>query len=900
MAPWLSGVELWAGLLVTVVGATQLLGDVASERLSYPGALTGRYAPRQNLPDWLRAPRWYTQDAPRWGQGETGQLVNELADHNANVFRLGMMWGGRAHYPSQVAPRSPSLKEGVDPLAEALATAKERGAHILTYLNPNAVYEGHPLYDEIAIRNEQGQIWDVKAYGIDKTRYACPNHPKFAAFYRSVLRELFIRYNPDGIYVDGLSPHVCYCEHCRRKFREDTGRELPAGLTRLGPLGVLWEMTSDWDVLGDPASPDDVLFSRWLMKCLTDLTRTFTEAVREVKPLAVTTYHSWPKPDNLKYYDATLNEIYASRPWHFTLWKRAEFSNWGDVFEVPSLVNIYLRQTPWEQEKRREITSETEARHLYWQTMAQGAFPNSWGWPGMTKPFEVLRDHADCFDFPTTFPVKFLAFPRAMFTDARHAKIGSAVLLPLTAGEGRRLRLLEREPNGRLDLLCLRTEGKSPTDEEYQAGNLPPNVIYLRARDYDPNTSLLQAGQARWGQQDDPAALSGAYLTSLGHGRGTPQTHLDYALPPLKSDGPWALWARVVFPDVGSDSFYWQLSNDDGQSWAPGQPSDDAALGWEQPQQYAWVKARAPQGTRTVPTDRFLSPYVGMYAGLLHARLPVKELHPNHLTQASLKGFRVLVLANEVCLSEEQCEVIRRLVRGGMGLIATGETSLYYPTGKRRQDFGLADVFGCSATGQSLPIAEGRQIVRSADHPVAAALPEAGVPDHEEHLIVRPTQAQTVAVVQTGEAKAPALLVREFGKGRVVYLPGRLDSSYSNWADAAFPKLMAAAVDWVCHGEVPVRVGGEGLVGVTLFEQPQRNRWLVHLVNFSADWSASYDELKPMANVGLTVRPPQGKQVRSARAVLAGQDLPLRTSGGVVSVTLPRLEEYEIVAVTFR
>ena len=885
------------GLLLAVSLA---LGQEASPRLSYPHALTGRYAPRQDLPDWLRAPRWYTRDAPRWGQGETGKLVHELADHNANVFRLGMVWGARSHYPSQVAPHAPQLEAGVNPLAEALAAAGERGVHILTYINPNAIYEGHPLYDEICLRNEEGEIWDVRAYGRESTRYTCINNPAFAEFYRRVLRELFTDYDPDGFYIDGLTPHVCYCEHCRRKFEQDTGQEIPAGMTALGSFCVMWEMTSDWDVVGDPANPDHVLYSRWLMKCLTDITRVFTETARELKPSAVTAYHSWPKPDNMQYYDATLNEIYASRPWHFTLWKRAEFANWGDVFEVPSLVNIYLRQRPWDQEKRRQVTTETEARHMYWQTMAQGAFPNSWGWPGMTRPFEVLRDHADCFDLPATFPVKFVALPRAMFQDARHRAIASSVLVPLTAGEGRRLRILEREPNGRIDLLCLRADGKAPTDDEFRGGRPPPGVVYINPHEYDRAASVTQAGEARWEAHEDAAALSGRYLTSLGHGRGVPETHLDYALPRLEADGPWALWARVIFPHVGADSFHWQVSNDGGRTWLPPEPRDDCALGWEQPQQYGWVKARVALGTRNVPTDRFLSPYCGMYAGLLHARLPVKQLHPNHINEASLRGFRVLVLANEVCLSDAQCELVARLVREGMGLIATGETSLYDLEGKRRADFGLADAFGCSIAGTILDVAEGRAIVATADHPVAAVLPAEGLPDREEHLVVRPTDARVVAALKgaADAAAAPAILVREYGQGRVVYLPGRADSSYSSWADRAFPKLMAAAVEWVARGELPVRVEAEGLVGVTLFEQPERGRWLVHLLNFNADWVESYAELAPVADLRLTITPPAGQAVRSARAVLTDQDLPLGAGDGGVSCSLPRLDEYEIIALS--
>ncbi len=890
---------LFLGSLLTI-GSDAGLPQLASPRMSYPEALSGRFAPRQDLPEWMRVPRWYTRDAPRWGKGETAALVHELADHNANVFRLGMMWGARSHYPSQVAPHSPSLQEGVDPLAEALAAAKERGVHVLTYVNPNAINEGHPLYDELCLRGEDGAIWDVRAYGREGTRYACINHPAFIRLYTDVLKEIFTRYGPDGLYVDGLTPHVCYCEHCRAKFRADAGRDLPEGLTQLGPLTVLWEMTSDWDVVGNPQNPDHVLYSQWLMKCLTDATRAFTETVKGIKPSAVTVYHSWPKPDILPYYDGTLNEIYAERPWHFSLWKRAEFANWGDVFSVPSLVNIYLRQRPWGSEER-PVESEVEARHMYWQTLAQGAYPNAWGTLGMERPFEVMRDHADCFDLTTTFPVRFLAFPRAMFQDARMRKAASQVVIPLAPGREGRLRILEREPGGRIDLLCLRADGKPPSDDEYRARERPDDVIYLAAEGYDRATSQPAAGEARWETHEDEAALSGAYVTSLGHGRGTPQTHLDYALPEIKRAGPWRLWARVIFPTVGSDSFHWQISNDGGQSWLPPEPQDDCALGWEQPQEYAWVEARVALSPANPNTDRFLSPYAGMYAALLHARLPVKQLHPNHINAQSLEGFRVLVLANEVCLSDEQCALIERFVAEGGGLLATHETSLSDMEGRRRRDFGLAELFGCSLAGDIPQGAEEQRVVPLGDHPAVGRLPAEGLPNREEHLIVKPTKARVVARLERPglpDGGVPAVLVREHRRGRVVYLPGRLDSSYSYWADPAFRDLVGGAAEWLCDAQVPVRVDSESLVGVSLFGQPSRRRWLIHLLNFNADWAAAFGALEPIEDVTVKVLAPEGFRVAAARAVLSGQELPVGAADqGLSTFTLPRLDEYEIIAV---
>ncbi|MDY0169498.1 MAG: DUF6259 domain-containing protein [Thermoguttaceae bacterium] len=896
---------LFAITVLTLCGG-EPAGQLASDRMSYPGALSGRYEPRRDLPAWMNAPRWCTTDAPRWGEGQTAALIDGHADRHANVLRLGMFWGGLAHFPSEFAPRSPSLRDGVDPLAEAIATVRKRNMHILAYINPNAWRQRNPLYDTACIINEDGEPWDVRAYGIEGTRYACINHPAFAEFYVRAIRELVGRYGADGIYVDGLSPHVCYCEHCRKRFRKDTGRDLPPGLSKLGPLTVLWEMTSDWDVVptGDPQNPDHVLYSRWLMKNLADLTRLFSETTRAARPGAVIVFHTWPKPDIMDDYDGTLNEIYARRPWHHTLWKRAEFSNWGDVFAVPSLVNIYLRQHPWGAEERRPVTSEVEARHMYWQTLANGGYPNSWGYPGMERPFKVMRDHADLFEFPATLPTRFLALPRPMFTDSRHRRVGAAMRVPLRPGTQARLRISEREPNGRIDLLCLRADGQAPSEDEYHrhaAGERAPNVIYLNAADFDPAASTNRANGRAWTVHDDPDALSGRHIVSRGHQLAhEPQMPLEYPLPEIASPGPWELWARVIFPNTGSDSFFWQVSNDGGATWHPGTPVDECALGWEQPQTFGCVKARAALHSATgVQVDRFLSPPAGMFAGLLHAGLPVKQMHPNHITAASLEGFQVLVLANEVCLSDAQCAAIREFVRAGGGLVATHETSLYDLEARPRGDFGVADVFGARLTGRIMP-QEGQRLVSTGAGPDLAL----DLPNREEHLAVT-AEGATVAARLTGphvpEGGVPALLLHEYGQGRVAYLPGRADSSYSLWADGQFAALAAYAVEWAARGNVPARASTpDGLVGITLFDQPRRNRRLIHLVSYNAPWVEAFDEMAPLKNVRVVVRPPEGRDIASARAVLAGRELKLSPADAGMQMVLPVLDEYEVIELKWR
>src|SRR5262249_40098766 len=91
---------------------------------------------------------------------------------------------------------------------------------------------------------------------------------------------------------------------------------------------------------------------------------------------------------------------------------------------------------------------------------------------------------------------------------------------------------------------------------------------------------------------------------------------------------------------------------------------------------------------------------LGIYQALLQARVPFEMVHDRLLDAEHLRAFKLLVLPNIACLSDRQCDDIRAFVRGGGGLLATFESSLYDERGERRPDFGLADLFGVRFAGR--------------------------------------------------------------------------------------------------------------------------------------------------------------------------------------------------------
>ena len=64
-----------------------------------------------------------------------------------------------------------------------------------------------------------------------------------------------------------------------------------------------------------------------------------------------------------------------------------------------------------------------------------------------------------------------------------------------------------------------------------------------------------------------------------------------------------------------------------------------------------------------------------------------------------ISGYKCIVLAEQTALSDAEIEKLRSYVRDGGRLIAAGNASLFDEHGHRRDDFGLANVFGVNYAG---------------------------------------------------------------------------------------------------------------------------------------------------------------------------------------------------------
>ncbi len=277
------------------------------------------------------------------------------------------------------------------------------------------------------------------------------------------------------------------------------------------------------------------------------------------------------------------------------------------------------------------------------------------------------------------------------------------------------------------------------------------------------------------------------------------------------------------------------------------------------------------------------------------------------LTEESLgdlDGLRVLVLSNVHMMEPQECEVIRRWVREGGKLLATGSTSVLQRDGTQLSDFQLADVFGASLVKATwsprhhyvAPTAAGVDLFPDFDATHPAFSNEFGfeIRAHEGTTVLATTtnpwprddRSRFASIHSDPPWQAttqPEIVANRFGKGQAIYCASPLEN---------LPPLSETFVRLVRHLESRYRVEATApaCVEVTLFWQPERNRYRLSLLNFQADLPNL-----PVENVDICLRLP--RTVRAIRFIPAATDVPYETAGDQIAFRVPRLETLQMLSI---
>lgn len=133
-----------------------------------------------------------------------------------------------AYYPTTIPFHHRSAWLGDrDVLGDLITGCRKLGMVVIVRTDPHATYDdveaAHPDWIHVTAEGLRRRHWASPEMWV-----TCGLGPYNFDFMTDVKREIMTRYKPDGIFInrwDGSGQ--CYCEHCRKNFRDASGFELP-------------------------------------------------------------------------------------------------------------------------------------------------------------------------------------------------------------------------------------------------------------------------------------------------------------------------------------------------------------------------------------------------------------------------------------------------------------------------------------------------------------------------------------------------------------------------------------------------------------------------------------------------------------------------------------------------
>jgi hypothetical protein len=315
------------------------------------------------------------------------------------------------------------------------------------------------------------------------------------------------------------------------------------------------------------------------------------------------------------------------------------------------------------------------------------------------------------------------------------------------------------------------------------------------------------------------------------------------------------------------------------------------------------------------PRDSIVTDHMnGLYYALLEGRFLFDFVHEDDLGPDNLRNYTALVLPNIALLSDAQCRQLHDFVEHGGSLLATFETSLYNERGVVRPDLGLADVFGIHKAGERTggTSANGFYARIERQHEILTGFSGTNwLPGAEYRLPLRPVENPVLTVIPPYPAyppelsyprqphtDEPAVVVREKGSSRLVWFPSDIERTMWRSGHTDLARLLRNSLSWVLRGKSPVTVEGPGVVETFAWET--QAGFAIHVLNYTnpamhRGWIRAF---YPVSEQKVHMDLPRGRRITRVELLRAEKTVPFRQVGDAVEFSIPRIDDYEIAALT--
>ena len=168
-----------------------------------------------------------------WNHSGTGAYPGDwersaklLAENGFNMILPNMLWGGLAHYPSDVLPRSAQFRKYGDQIEQCCAAANRHGIEVHVWkVNYNLLTAPKEFVAQASPRRPHAGEQPGRAVAIGSALRT----PRTRQLELESMLEVARKYPVDGLHFDYIrypdGAH-CYCDGCRRRFEAASGRKV--------------------------------------------------------------------------------------------------------------------------------------------------------------------------------------------------------------------------------------------------------------------------------------------------------------------------------------------------------------------------------------------------------------------------------------------------------------------------------------------------------------------------------------------------------------------------------------------------------------------------------------------------------------------------------------------------
>jgi hypothetical protein len=302
---------------------------------------------------------------------------------------------------------------------------------------------------------------------------------------------------------------------------------------------------------------------------------------------------------------------------------------------------------------------------------------------------------------------------------------------------------------------------------------------------------------------------------------------------------------------------------------------------------------------------------LGFYMALVEAKIPFEMVSDQAMPAAQLDRFKVIILANSTCLSDEQVTALEDYVARGGSVVAAHETSTRTADNKPRNAIALGKLLGVTMTKPSRGPVKNTYVAINGLHPISEGFEGANRIMGGTKLLAVDTSADAgqpflfvpdfpdlpmEEVYPREDPKGAAVVTREHESGgRTVYIPWNIGGILWEVMAADHSRLIGNVVRWALGKRPDVEIRGQSVLDLCVRESEDGLAVILNNLSNPMMMKGPIREVYPVGRQEVSIAIPQGKQFGRAELLVGGRDVDSTVENGRVTVVVPSIDTLEVI-----